>query len=320
MRRSMVCMSLAMMIGAVTLAANAPLFSLGTVQLKEWATQGPIQKVVGEKLYDLIDGFADIHMGFRYIDSEHMKIKKGKREFEIGVYRENSPDNAYGLFTCLRQRDNEPIEATDEGAYSPGLALIWRGPYCVEVKDVSEEPATKAELVGVCKAIGEAIEGKNQPPELVRALPKDKLVWHQVMYFHNRHPLDQIFFVGTENVLLLGTEGTTPTQVEAVYATYDLSGGAQGILAIRYPNPEDAKKAFELYTESVRKDMASVNDQALWRVLTAKNGKQTVMLQKGRLLLMALEAPQADAVKPILEQTAKNLEPKKEAGGKKSAP
>jgi len=303
--------SLAMLSGAVANAAETATFSLRKVQLRDWMIQGEIQKVVGMKLYDLIDGFADIHLGFNYIDSEHTKLKKGKQELEISVFRVDSPDNAYGLYSCLRQRDGELLNLLDEASYSSGTVILWRGPYCAEVKDVSEEGASKEEMVAVTKAIGEALEGKHQPPELVRALPPEKLLYQGMLYFHNRHPLDQIWYMGTENVLLLGADVTSPTKVEAVYATYDLSNGAQGVLTIRYPKADEAQKALNLYTESVRKDMVSVNDQPAWRTLTAKNGKQTLAFQKDRLLILGLESSEPDALKPILEKTAKNLEPRK---------
>jgi len=311
MNRMILCSMLATLITAMAPRAQAQGFSLSKVQQKDWATQGEMQKVAGQKLYDLIDGFADIHMGFAYIDSEHIKLKKGKKELEVAVYREDTPGNAYGLYSALRQRDGELVELPDEASFSPGTMILWRGPYCVEVKDVGGESGSKEEVVAVAKAIGDQIEGKHEPPELVRALPKEKLVWRAVLYFHNRHPLDQIYYMGTENVLLLEVEPGKPPKAEAAYATYELPGGAQGILTIRYAAPETAQKALGLYTESVRKDMASVSDQAPWRTLTAKNGQQTLAFQKDRLLILALESSQADAVKPIVEKIAANLEPKK---------
>jgi hypothetical protein len=316
MNRLIVSSILAALTVAITPRAHSEGFSLGKAQLNDWTRQGEIQKVVGLKLYDLIDGFADIHLGFNYIDSEHMKLKKGKKELEVSIFREDTPDNGYGLYSCLRQRDGELVDLPDEASYSPGTAVLWRGPYCVEVKDVSEEGASKEDLVAVSKAIGDTLEGKHQPPELVRALPKEKLARRGVMYFHNRHPLDQIYYVGTENVLLLGADATSHTKVEAVYAPYDLADGAQGVVVIRYPTPDEAKKAVGLYTDSVKKDVASMSDEAPWRIMTAKNGKQTVAFQKDRLLILAFESSQTEAIKPIIEKIAKNLEPKKETVAK----
>ena len=317
MKRTMISLGLAMVIGRAAFGADAGGSSLAKVQLKDWIIDGGIQKVVGQKLYDLIDGFADIHMGFSYIDSQHMKLKNGKKQFEVSLFREDTSDNAFGLFTCLRQRDGEPVDLPDEGSYSGGTAHLWRGPYCAEVKDVGEESASKEELLAVLKSIGDTLGGKHQPPELVRALPKEKLAERGVMYFRNRHPLDQLYYVGTENVLLLDSDVTSHTNVEAVYATYDLPNGAQGILTIRYPEAEKGARALALFSDSLKKELASTSDQPPWRTMTARNGKQTIALQKGRLLIFALESSQADAIRPIMETIAKNLEPKKEAEGKK---
>ena len=317
MRRTIGLLSLAVLAGVAANAADSTLFSLRKAQFKDWTPQGEIQKVVGQKLYDLIDGFADIHMGFYYIDSEHMKLKRDKKELEVNVYRVKDSDDAYGLYSALHQRDGELIALTDEASYSTGTLIAWRGPYTIEVKDVGEQPSSKDEMSAVAKTVADMMEGKHQPPELVRALPKEKLVYRGVLYFRNRHPLDQIWFMGTDNVLLLGNDITSPTKVEAVYATYSLPDGDQGLLVIRYPEIETAKKALGLYTESVRNDMATIEDKAPFEILTAKNGKQTLAFQKDRVLILGLETTQAGPVKSIVEAIAKNLEPKKEGEGKK---
>lgn len=311
MNRTLTILALSALVGAVAPSAHADGFSLQQVQLKGWVKQGEIQKVVGHKLYDLIDGFADIHMGFAYIDSEHVNLKKGKWELEISVFRTDTPGNAFGLYSCLRDREGEALGLPDEAAFAYGTAVLWRGPYCVEVKDISEEEAPKEEIVAVCKAFSDSMTGHHQRPELVRAFPRDNIVDRGLMYFHYRHPFDQIYYMGTENVLLLGSDVFKPTKTEAAYAEYKLSRGSQGILALRYPKIEEAAKALNLYAASLKSDVVSTEDDAPWRALTLKNGKQTLAFQRGRLLILAFETTEADAVRAIMTKLAKNLEPRK---------
>ncbi len=298
--------------GRIARPADLVSFSLAKVQIRDWVRQGDIQKVVGEKLYDLIDGFADIHMGYAYADSEHMKLTQGKKEFEVAVYRLSNSDNAYGLYSALRQRDGEIIAVPDEASYSPGMVVLWRGPYCIEVKDVGEEGATQEDLIAVARTIAQEIPGQHPLPELVRALPKEKLRANGILYIHDRHPLDQIWFMGTDNILLLEASAGKPAKAEAVYAGYDLPGGEQGILAARYVAPEDCAKALALFTESVKKDMASVASESPWHTFTARNGKKTLVFQKDRLLILGLESDQSEVVRGIIEKIAKALEPKKD--------
>jgi hypothetical protein len=256
-------------------------------------------------------------MGFAYIDSEHMTVRKGKTDLEISVFHVDSPANAYGLYSCLRDREGKQLDVADEASFAYGTAILWRGPYCIEIKDVSEEPAPDDQIISVCKTLSEALDGRHQRPELVRAFPEEKLNYRGLIYFHNRHPFDQIYYLGTEDILLLGNDATQKTGVEAVYADYELPKGPQGVLTLRYPKAEQAKKALDLYTKSVQDDLTSSEDTAPWRILTMKNGKQTVVFQKDRLLILSFETAQADAVRPVIEKIAKNLEPKKkeEKGG-----
>ncbi|KPL08978.1 hypothetical protein AMJ85_07410 [candidate division BRC1 bacterium SM23_51] len=311
MKRAVVCLCVAAFLGATGNRADAADSSLSAVQLDQWLAQGEVLKVTGRALYDVIDGAADIHMGFSYIDSEHMTIRKGKWELEVSVFRVDTPDNAYGLYSCLRQRDGALVNFADESSYAYGTAVLWRGSYCVEVKDVSEEGAPEKEILAVCKALGGAIEGRHRPPELVRAFPRKKLIYHGLIYFHNRHPLDQVRYLGIENVLLLGTDVSKPSRVEAVYADYELPKGRQAVLAIRYPTVQQAAKALDLYDASVREKLAQTDDRPPWRTLTGKEGRQTIAFQKDRLLILAFDSSEPRAVRPIVEQIAKNLEPPK---------
>lgn len=317
MRRGLpILIAASVVLGALRPAA-ADGFSLRQVHLKDWVAKGEIQKVVGKKLYDLIDGFADIHMGFNYRDSEHLTVRKGKWELEVSVFRVDSPANAYGLYTCLRDRDGELVDVGDEGSYAYGTAVAWRGPYCIEVKDVSEQEAPKEEILAVCREIASTLKGGYERPQLVRALPSKNLDYKGLIYFHHRHPLDQIYYLGTENVLLLGTDAMKPSRVEAVYAEYKLSRGRHGLLVLRYPKGEQARKAVELYSSSARGDAASVENQEPWRVFRTKSGKATVVLCKGRLLMIAFEAAQPDAIKAVMAKIASNLEPPKKKAQKK---
>lgn len=311
MKRAIIVLGVAVLIGATGKCADAKGFSLGRVELGQWVAQGEVLKVAGRKLYDVIDGFADIHMGFSYIDSEHLTVRRGKWELEVSVFRVDRPDNAYGLYSCLRQRDGELVDFADEASYAYGTAVLWRGPYCVEVKDVGEESAPKEEILAVCKALGDAIAGRHRPPELVRAFPREKLVYRGLIYFHNRHPFDQVRYVGVENVLLLGTDVRKPSRVEAVYADYDLPKGREGVLAIRYSKAQQAVKALDLYSASVREELTSTDDRPPWRTLTGKEGKQTIAFRKDRLLILAFDSSQPNRVRAIVERIARNLEPRK---------
>lgn len=311
MKRTIVAFGLVLLIGATALDARTEGFSLKQVPLKEWTKKDDVKKVVGEKLYDLIDGFADIHMGFAFVDSEHVTLRKGKWELEISVFRTDTPGNAFGLYSCLRDREGESLGLTDEAAYAYGTAVLWRGPYCIQVTDLSEEEAPKQEIVAVCKTLSESLKGRHQRPELVRAFPKERLVDRGLMYFHYRHPFDAIYYTGTENVLLLGSDVFKPTKTEAAYAEYKLAKASQGILALRYSKAEEAAKALKLYGGSIKNDVVSTKDDAPWRVLTLKNGKQTLGYQKGRLLVLAFETAEAPAVRAIVEKIAKKLQPPK---------
>jgi hypothetical protein len=302
--------------GSAAWGAGATAFSLKQALPGGWTPKDAPKKVVGKALYDLIDGFADIHMGFDFQDSEHVTLTKGKAQLEVSVFRTAAPGQAFGLYSSLRDREGEIVKAGDEGSVAFGTAFVWRGPYVVEVKDTSEEPGPKEQVLEIAKTIAEKIDAPaSRKPELPLAFPKEKLIEKGLVYFHHRLQLDHIYYLGTETALGLGTDPMQPSAVEAVYADYELSRGPQGVLAIRYPKPEDAAKALDGYVKSVKADMASVNKQGAYTVLTAKNDKQTLALQQDRVLLLTFEAAQPDEVKPILEKIAKALEPKKEKKG-----
>jgi len=313
MRNAIPATLLVAAISVASAAAESQTFSLAKVHFEGWAAEGPVKKVAGKKLYDLIDGLADIHMGFSYRDSEHLALRKGKREIEIAVFRENSPENAYGLYTCLRERDGELVPVADEASFSYGTLVAWRGPYCIQVQDVGEEETPKRDLIETAGAISRAIGGAPaKPPRLVRALPRRGLARGTILYFHHRHPLDQVYYLGTKDVLLLGTDATKPSRTEAVFADYKTPRGKQSILVVRYPDASRAAKALSLYVASLRsKGASAARENPPWRVFASKDGKATVVFRKGRLLAIAPDSVQPETARSIIEKTVENLAPQK---------
>lgn len=310
MKRMMACLIAAAFVCATAQAAQ---ISLQNVKIDDWSEEGSVKKVVGKALYDLIDGFADIHMGFAFLDSEHVTLKKGKAELEVSVFRVDSTDNGFGLYSCLRDRaEGKPFDAGVEASYAYGTAIIWAGPYVIEVKDISEEPAPDEDIIAAAKQIAAAYAGpRPKLPELIRAYPKEKLVDSGMIYFHHRHPFDQVYYLGSENPLQIGLDAMKPSGLEAAYASYKLPKGVQGVLALRYKKPDVAAKALDDYTKMLADQLQSTEKDAPWVTLTAKNGKQTLAYLKDRVLILAFESSQVEPTQQIVTQIAKNLEPKK---------
>jgi len=303
----------ALLVATLASRSDAAAFALQGAAPSGWTAQGDVNKVIGQKLYDLIDGFADIHMGFAFQESEHLTLSKGKARVEVSVFRTDTPANAFGLYSCLRDRTGELLAIGDGASIAYGTAVAWRGPYVVEVKDTSEAPAPAEEIVALTRALVARIEAHGEPPDLVRAFPREGLVEKGLVYFRHRHPLDQIYYMGTENVLGLGVDAMAASSVEAVYADYELPKGPQGVLALRYVKPEEAAKALAAYTASVKEEMTSVKAEAPWTTLTARNAKTTLAFQKDRILILAFESSQPAETKAVIEKIAKALAPRKDA-------
>ncbi|MBW7996225.1 MAG: hypothetical protein FVQ81_06590 [Candidatus Glassbacteria bacterium] len=208
-----------------------------------WAQDGIDVFYGPANLHEYVNGGAERYLGYGfsglYIADFTNSSKQGTLRVEI--YLMDNPANAYGIFSSDRSgRDPGGIGSdADLGDY---LLQFWQGPCFVRVQDIDLSGGLGEELAQFGRKIGAAIpfpagEGR---PRLLKALPSEGVVEESICYFHTHISLNSFVYLGDSNPLNLGM------QTGAVTAEYALGRSSRKycrLVLVRYPSPDDARKA-----------------------------------------------------------------------------
>lgn len=147
-----------------------------------------------DQICDMFDGECEIYKGFgvrRVVEMRYVDGSGSAATINVYLSKFGSADGAYAMFTKRVVGDGDPagedtprsIAGGGAAALGVGNAYLWRGAYLVEMTyndETAAEQAIKAAsdklLVPLAKDIGDKLNGEMEPPAVVTALPKAKLI------------------------------------------------------------------------------------------------------------------------------------------------
>jgi predicted small lipoprotein YifL len=201
-----------------------------------WTPEGDPRTFDEETLFDLVDGQADAFFAYGF---ERVATRRytgaGEAMLHVEVWQLATPANAYGLFSA--NVAGTPVAGIGAGGDAdPGRRLtFWQDRYFVNVYAFQE--TTHADLEAIARSIGAALPPGGEPPALVDRLPPDGLIAHSPRFFHQEISIQDVVWLGGENVLGLSFE------TDGVLARYELGESAAWLMLIAYPTPSEATDA-----------------------------------------------------------------------------
>jgi hypothetical protein len=203
--------------------------------LTGWQRDGQVQTYDRDTLYDFMDGAADLYFtyGFEQLAvARYVHPEAGALQVE--VYRVATDVDAYGLYTY--NSFGQPVAVGVDGELDSGNRLaFWQARTFVQVTAREQAPDDILRAMG--EAVASALPPGGQHPSLIDNLPQSGLRSGSVRFFREKMALDNLLWLGTEDVLGLGAD------VEGIVARYDLSGQPVDLLLIAYPDSSRAQRA-----------------------------------------------------------------------------
>jgi hypothetical protein len=228
-----------------------------------WERSGEVQVYAPDDLFDYMDGQAELFFVYNF---ERLAVQEYQRGEEgpimVEVYQVVSPADAYGLFSFYTT--GEPIDLGSGGAVEPGrLISFWQGRFYSRVFAYGE--AEQESLSALARQVVVVMPEGGALPELVGRLPQENLVPGSARFFHQKLSLDNLIWLGDENILNLSE------QTNAVLAVYTLGDTKAQLLVVEYPNTATAEAAHAALEGSSLESLsaASQRDQYLLAVFEA---------------------------------------------------
>jgi hypothetical protein len=204
--------------------------------LPGWQMDGKPKRYDADTLFDFMDGAADLYFtyGFQLLTVGQYVADGEQRTVQIEVYETAFDADAYGLFTYNSY--GEPIDLGVDGELDPGYRLaFWQGRRYAQI--VARETVDDAVLRAFGQAVAAALPPGGQRPALVDALPQEGLDPRSVRFFREKMALDNLLWLGSEDVLGLGAD------TEGVVAQYERDGQGIDLLLVAFPDTPRAQQA-----------------------------------------------------------------------------
>jgi len=245
-----------------------------------WERSGEAEIYVPENLFDYMDGQAELFFVYRF---EKLAVQEYQRGQEgpiiVEVYQVASPADAYGLFSFYAT--GQPMDLGAGGAGEPGrLISFWKGRFYARVFAYGE--AEQESLSALARQVAAGMPEEGGLPELVTRLPQENLVPGSARFFHQKLSLDNLLWLGDENILDLSE------QTDAVLAAYAYGDAEAQLLVVEYADATTAEAAHAALEGSGLENLSAAG-------------------QSARYLVAVFEMPDQAIARELLQQALANL-------------
>jgi hypothetical protein len=240
-----------------------------------WERSGEMEVYVPDDLFDYMDGQAELFFVYRF---ERLAVQEYQRGQEgpiiVEVYQVASPADAYGLFSFYAT--GQPMDLGAGGSAEPGrLVSFWQGRFYARVFAYGE--AEQESLSALARQVAAGMPEGGAPPELVTRLPQENLVPGSARFFHQKLSLDNLLWLGDENILDLSE------QTDAVLAVYTYGDTQAQLLVVEYADATTAEAAHAALEGSGLENLSAASQSAQYLVAVFEMPDQAIaqeLLQK----------------------------------------
>lgn len=160
-------------------------------EMNGWTEEEAPEIYKGDKLFDLIDGGADLYFeyGFDRVVAYRFKHDNGSR-ITGELYKMTDDSAAYGLYSLLKPQEGESLELEREGLLSSHYLSFWRGDYFGMLSGDLEGETGSETLVHLAQMFSRKIGGQSEYPELAKTFMNEG---HRVIYFKGNLALSNVY-------------------------------------------------------------------------------------------------------------------------------
>jgi hypothetical protein len=240
-----------------------------------WERSSEAEVYGPDNLFDYMDGQAELFFVYGF---EKLAVQEYQRGDEgpiiVEVYQVASPADAYGLFSFYAT--GQPMDLGAGGAVEPGrLISFWQGRFYARVFAYGE--AEQESLSALARQVVAGMPEGGTLPELVTRLPQENLVPRSARFFHQKLSLDNLIWLGDENILDLSE------QTDAALAVYTYGNTQAQLLVVEYADATTAEAAHAALEGSDLENLSATSQSAQYLVAVFETPDQAIaqeLLQK----------------------------------------
>jgi hypothetical protein len=144
-------------------------------EIQGWKQSGEILTFSPRKLYDYINGAADLYLKY---DFQELKVAEYQNEKKasvtVEVYRHKTPTHAFGIYSQERFGNANYLDIGAQGYSEKGVLNFVAGNYYVKMNIMDSEAGDEEVLLTLAKKVVENLGGKGSLPSILSSFPEER--------------------------------------------------------------------------------------------------------------------------------------------------
>jgi len=143
-------------------------------EIQGWKQSGEILTFSPRKLYDYINGAADLYLKY---DFQELKVgeyqNEKKASVTVEVYRHKTPTHAFGIYSQERFGNANYLDIGAQGYSEKEVLNFVAGNYYVKMNIMDSEAGDEEVLLTLAKKVVENLGGKGSLPSILSSFPEE---------------------------------------------------------------------------------------------------------------------------------------------------
>jgi hypothetical protein len=253
-----------LMLPALCLICNSVIWSNDPVtgslfpEIKGWKLDVSERVYGPSDLWDIIDGAADTYLSYSFLDLHVADYQNDEGvSIRVELYRHNTFDNTFGIYTAERSPDYHFIEIGSQGYLEEGALNFLCGQYYVKITTLNKGGNTQTSLALIGEAVDKNLSQERNWPEILQIFPPGSLAYSERYIAEN--------FLGFDFLH------------SAFTADYNKEGGEFQVFIIRTEYPQGVREMLQKYM-TFTKQACDISD-GLFKINDPYNGNIDVILR-----------------------------------------
>ena len=143
-------------------------------EIKGWKKSGGILTFSPRKLYDYINGAADLYLTYEFQELKVAEYQNEKKaSVTVEVYRHKTPTHAFGIYSQERFSNATFLDIGAQGYLEKGILNFLTGNYYVKMNSIETGADDEEVLRTFARKVVENLGGKGSLPSILSAFPEE---------------------------------------------------------------------------------------------------------------------------------------------------
>ena len=143
-------------------------------ELQNWQTKDEPVRAIGEDLYELINGGAEVYheYGFKEVISQEYESAEGN-SINLEIYKMENSFSAFGMYSFKTGNEGDKYNIGNEAFFEDYYLNFWKGEYLITLIGFDTEKETIAGILELAKIIEKKISSPGKKPPLIDLISND---------------------------------------------------------------------------------------------------------------------------------------------------